>query len=166
VNSPSNSGHITVLLDRSRLRRGADAFELGPPGPAALFEEAQQSPGGRHCVDEHFVEQCCQVVVESEIGDLFLAPVLGVFLEHRHEPVGKCRQAWIIGVPVGRLDEVEVARDDGRVLDLTALERHQRWHLGGVLRGYEDPGVAIHLDRPLRDVELAEPVEIGHRVGW
>jgi hypothetical protein len=59
-------------------------------------------------VREYFVEQWYQVCVEREVGDLVLAPVLGVFLEHRDEPVGDYQKAWIIGVPVGRIDEVEV----------------------------------------------------------
>jgi hypothetical protein len=110
-------------------------------------------------------EQSCQLVIESEVGNLVLARVLCIHLEHRHEPVGEDRQGWITGLPVRRLDEVEVDRDDGRVLDLTALERHQRRHLSRDLRGHEDPGVALHLDRPLRDVQLAESVEVGDGVG-
>lgn len=35
--------------------------------------------------------------------------------KHRHEPVGDRRQAWIIGVPVDHLDEVDVPRRDCRV---------------------------------------------------
>jgi hypothetical protein len=53
-----------------------------------------------------------------------------------------------------------------RVLDLTTLEFHQRLHPTGDLRGHEYPGVAFHLDRPLRDVELAEPVEVRDSFGW
>ena len=92
-------------------------------------------------------------------------PVLGVLLEHRYEPVGDSGQARIIGVPVGRLDEVEVHRGDGGLLDLRALECHQRRHLVGDLSRDEDPGVSLHLDRPLRDVELAQPIEVVDRFG-
>ncbi len=94
-----------------------------------------------------------------------VARVLGVLLEHRHEPVGDGRQTRIVGIPIGRLDEIEVHRGDSRILDLAAFECHQRRHLIGDLRRHEDPGVTLHLDRPLRDVELAEPVEVLDRLG-
>ena len=101
----------------------------------------------------------------AKLVELVLAPLLRVLLDHGDEAVGDHRQAWIIGVPVGGLDEVEVGRRDVRVFDLSALERHECRHLVRDLGGDEDPSVALHLDGPLRNVELAESVEVVDRLG-
>ena len=50
-------------------------------------------------------------------------------------------------------------------LSCSRVERHECRHPVGDLCSDEDPGVAFHLDRPRRDVELAELVEVVDRLG-
>jgi hypothetical protein len=137
-----------------------DAFESGPPDPATLLEQTEQRPCGRDCLEKHLVEQRHQIVVEIELDPWIVAPLPGIVLEHRDEPIRQRRQAVVIRGPIGRLDEVEVHPHDSWVLDLASFERHQGRHLVGDLGCDEDPGVTLHLDGPRRDLEPAETFEV------
>jgi hypothetical protein len=45
------------------------------------------------------------------------------------------------------------------------LECHQCRHLLGELRADQNPGIALQFDRPLRQVELAQAVQVRDRLG-
>ena len=51
------------------------------------------------------------------------------------------------------------------MLDLRVLDLHEGWRLVRHLGRDQDPAVALDLDQPLAEPELAHPVEVGDRLG-
>ena len=86
-------------------------------------------------------------------------------LDEGGHAVGECGQPRVVRSAVDEAPDVEVQPTERLVLDLHTLDRHEGRHFLGHLGRDEDPAVALDLDQPLEEAELAHPVEVGDRLG-
>jgi hypothetical protein len=78
--------------------------------------------------------------------------------------VGHGRHSRVVRLPVDHGGEIAVELDRRRVVELLLLQLHVERHVLRKLGGHQDPCVPLALDHQFRQSELAQPVEVRHRL--